>query len=163
MPEAVSATCDPEYSCRGFSEDVPLHFDWGEESKCNHLYGTIYAYYASEMFVEYSEDDKTWVPVANMSVSTNTNANFAVNLTWPDITARYWRIRITRYGTDTAKDHYAYFSTNAFFGNYNPLGIHFMNAPAEGDLLTMDCLSDIPFKNENFVFNLSLDIALNFS
>lgn len=163
-PENYSGAYNSSKACTSFDADTPLHIDWGEARKCNRLYGNLYRYYTSEIIVEYSNNDIDWTPVATESIATSSSANAWLDLSWNTIEARYWRIRVTKYGTSTSTAHYAYFNSSAdFFGYCNPTGIHFTEAPAEGDLITMDCLSDIPFKNENFVFNLSLDITLSFA
>lgn len=163
-PEQYSGTYDKDRACGSFEDGTPLHIDWGEARKCNHLHGYLNRYYAKEIFVEYSTDDSTWHEVANLNVETSSSTGTEIALSWPAVTARYWRIRVTKYGTDASKTHYAYFSGSYnFFGYYDLEGIRFTEAPAEGDLITMDCVSDIPFKNENFVFNLALDITLSFS
>lgn len=162
-PEQYSGTSNPEVAT-SFEDSIPLHIDWGEARKCNCIKGYLYRYYTKEIFVDYSTDNVTWHQVATADISTDTNTGAQLDLSWNAVEARYWRIRITRYGTDTSKTSYAYFSSSwDFFGFYDPTGIRFMEAPAEGDLITMDCVSDIPFKNENFVFNLALNITLSYA
>jgi hypothetical protein len=119
------------------------------------------------MHVEYSADNLTWEEAASMPISSYTEGtNFAVDLTWEPVEARYWRIRVTRYGTIDSYITVAYFrdgGKDAYLGYSNPLGVHFAEAPTENDVITMDCYVDVPLKNANFAFNLALDLAITYS
>lgn len=160
------ATYDATRVCTAFNETYPLHFDWGTPRKCNCLQGYLYTYYANSIFVEYSADNSTWEQAASLSINVQASNNANVNLTWEPIEARYWRIRVTRYGTSSSYTTQAYFNTGgkaAYLGYSNPLGIHFTTPPTENDVITMDCYVDIPLKNANFAFNLALDLAISYS
>lgn len=170
MPESnisrdLAFTYDKTKVCTAFNHTYPLHIDWGSPRVCNCLRGNLYRYYVGTLYVEYSVNDVEWHEATSLVLNESSNPTSNISLTWGAIEARYWRIRITRYGTGT-QTTVAYFTTggyDAFLGYANPLGIQFMTPPAEGDLITMDCYTDIPFKNENFAFNLALDLTLQFS
>lgn len=163
------ATYDYSKVCTAFDSDHPLHFDWGAARKVNRLRGTLHARYTKTMYVEYSADNVTWEEAASMSIqssSASTITQFPVDLTWNEVEARYWRIRVEKYGTSTTSNHTAYFSTGGaepYLGHSNPRGITFAVPPAESDVLTMDCYLDIPLKSSNFAFNLALDLTLTYS
>ena len=159
-------TYDTSRVCTAFNDTHPLHFDWGAARKCNCLRGYLYRYYTGTLHVEYSTDNEAWKEVASLSISSEKNTEANIELTWDTVEARYWRIRITRYGTSSSKTTLAYFKPGgyeSFLGYTNPLGIRFTIPPAENDVITMDCYTDIPFKNSNFVFNLALALTLQFS
>lgn len=168
VTKSANAIYDDSMVCTSFDQEHPLHFDWGAARKCDRLVGQIYARYTGTMYVEYSADDLTWEEAASMSISnssTSSITNLAVDLSWNTVEARYWRIRVTRYGTNTTVNHIAYFSTGGkepYLGHSNPLGVHFATPPAADDVITMDCYVDIPLKSTNFAFNLALDLTIMF-
>jgi hypothetical protein len=158
------ATWDPSQVCTEFTHEHPLLFDWGAPRKCNCLQGTLYTYYAGALYIDYSEDGETWQEITSVNISNNSGVSTPIELSWDPITARYWRIRITSYGPYTdSYPTYAYFYGNAYLGYSNPYGIHFTEAPAEGDILTMECFTDIPLKNSTFAFNLALDLNISYN
>lgn len=163
------ATYDYSKVCTAFDSTHPLHFDWGAARKVNRLRGMLHARYTKTLYVEYSADNTTWEEAASMDIqssSTSSIKQFSVDLTWNEVEARYWRIRVEKYGTSTSSNHTAYFSTGGaepYLGHSNPNGIKFTTPPAEGDVLTMDCYLDIPLKSTNFAFNLALDLTLTYS
>lgn len=163
------ATYDYSKVCTAFNAEYPLHFDWGVARKVNCLKGVVHVRYAKTLHVEYSTDNATWDTAAILDVqnsSTSSIKQYNVDVSWDPIEARYWRIRVERYGTSTSSNHIAYFSTGgaaAYLGYSNPRGIVFTTPPAETDVLTMDCYLDIPLKSTNFAFNLALDLNLTYS
>ena len=51
-------------------------------------------------------------------------------------------------------------SYKTFLGYVGDPNITFINAPTENAIITMDVDMDIPFKNENYVIDLSADITV---
>lgn len=119
--------------------------------------------------LEKSDDGETWeqffeTPDLHPWVQSNhyIDADYSFEL----VEAEYIRIsfKAGSTGVFSASTPIAYLgrgtdSYNSIWLDYVGEGIVFTEAPAEGDVLTMDCMLDRPYKNSNFV----MDVAATFT
>ena len=117
--------------------------------------------------VSYSIDKVSWVEVGRGQVSTSASSvdSSAVSISFDAIEARYWKVEIdtsTLTSTEHASSTFALYSRSTYgMANlyYEGRGIIFTNPPADGSEITMNAQIDRPFKNENFVIDVSAEMT----
>lgn len=157
-----------------FDKNRPLFIDMQKEVKVNTFQiGSQYNYSTSyggvKYTLSYSDDGVDYVELATIIKTTNTVSKVTFNT----IIKRYFKVTI-EYVSNTSN-----VSSNSFDKwtesistysaavdkNYLCLlgyvghGIQFTNPPAEGAVITMDATTDLPMKNENFVFDTTLKFS----
>ena len=100
-------------------------------------------------YIDYSTDGETYV-VAGSGATTQNNGTFIID--FEDKTAKYWRLR-TSYNNGN-KAIAVYSGDGHIVLNRKQPSITFAEAPADGDIITMDVDMDIIMKNSNFVIDL---------
>lgn len=165
-PSAVAGTLktsDMENSAKCFSNNAPLYIEYEEEVTMNCLkcsgglrglsssggYSDITT--GTLFYLDYSTDGETYVEIDSVATTT-TPASFVID--FPDTTAKYWRIR-TNYSRSVVGINVA--SNYLTLQRKDPY-ITFTQAPAEGDVLTMDVDMDLIMKNSNFVVDVNCTI-----
>lgn len=157
-PPVVGFTSGPKW----FSSSAPLYFEYAEPVTLNYLtaYNLVAATSSSTTSVpsgtkyhlDYSTDGETYKEIAvHTSTSSATASSFTMEFT--ATTAKYWRLRISNY---TAYPIGLYDSSNSAYISVMYLDpyITFVEAPAAGDVLTMDVGMDLIMKNSNFVVDV---------
>lgn len=109
--------------------------------------------------IEYSEDDAFYEEL----VTTDSFNSFnGITIPCDTIVAKYLKFTIVE--QSSYKSYGGHFGQQneypTFLGYVGDPNITFTNAPAENALITMDVDMDIPFKNENYVIDLSADITV---
>lgn len=117
--------------------------------------------------LEYSNDKVSWTTAGILTVTTtDPQAEFGV-ITFDPVEATYWRLSMDI--SNLAEPDYSWYNgyctrlatANAMsLGYTNPTGLVFAVAPSNGDVLTMDCTIDRPYKNENFVIDAALTVQV---
>lgn len=152
-----------------FSSANPLYLEYDEPVTLNCFvssggwryingtngYGNLPA--GSVFYLDSSDDGVTYTEVAQASISEQ-NGGFDVEFT--NTTAKYWRIR-TSYSGTIAMVIPSSGDNNYIALNYKDPYITFAEAPADGDIITMDVGMDIIMKNSNFVVDVGA--VLNFT
>lgn len=146
---------------RAAAPDAPIVYDFRRPITINRFLiasgsitssqGTIWGI-TTDLGVDYSQDGENWT---NLYQSGDIGTSRITTDQWldPEITARYFRV------TSTASMCVAgNVWPNIMLGHITP-GITFTTAPAEGDILTMDCQVNRPFKNENWVLDFSYTVS----
>ena len=109
--------------------------------------------------IEYSVDDTSY---AELITTTSFNSRNGITIPCDTIVAKYLKFTIVEQTSNTA--YGGTFSTQnsykTFLGYVGDPNITFINAPTENAIITMDVDMDIPFKNENYVIDLSADITV---
>lgn len=146
-----------------FNSSNPLYVEYDEEVTFNCLkcVGTFVAYSGNNGFnnvpvgttfyIDYSLDGETYIE-AGSYVTVDSKHNFTLDFT--EATAKYWRLRVS-----TTVSGELGFSSNVSTAQYMTLNrkdpyIVFAEAPAEGDVITMDVDMDVIMKNSNFVIDI---------
>lgn len=157
-----------------FDKDRPLFIDMQKEVKVNTFqigsgYNCSTFYEGVKYTLSYSDDGVDYVELATIIKTTYTVAK----VTFDTITKRYFKVTI-EYVSDTSNvSSNAYTNTveassayseavdknNLCLLGYVGRGIQFTNPPAEGAVITMDATTDLPMKNENFVFDTTLKLS----
>lgn len=140
----------------GWKSDTPFVFEMKQAGEVNtfHIPGWVPT---GTITLSSSDDGETWNQVTSVS-HTNGTANL---LEFTSVTAQYWKIE----GTNSSWT--AHYYTDDVAGNELFLGfvgdpyISFTNAPAAGDLITMEVTMDRPFKNGNFVIDCSAEMQMS--
>lgn len=154
---------------RWFSNTNPLYLEYDDEVTLNCFvssgnwkringtngYDNLPA--GSIFYLDASYDGVTYHEVTQASISL-VNGGFDVK--FENTTAKYWRVRTSYSGTiamaapNIGDNHYIAL-------NYRDPYITFAEAPADGDIITMDVGMDIIMKNSNFVVDVGA--VLNFT
>lgn len=107
----------------------------------------------SVLYLDVSEDGEVYEELGSLGIKTTGSPGLDASLNFPTTTAKYWRVRATPancvpciLGTDPE---------SMFSLTYKDPYITFTEAPADGDILTMDVGMDIMMKNANFVIDVS--------
>lgn len=140
----------------------PLVFDFRQPIEVNRLIipaGAISANGWSTGIIktsigfDYSEDGENWMTLyATPEVSYGDVE--ADEWFTPSISARYWRLT----SSEKTLSFGSYDCPNIRFGRVVP-GITFTTAPAAGEIITMDCRVDRPFKNPNWILDFSCSVS----
>lgn len=157
-----------------FDKDRPLFIDMQKEVKVNTFQiGSVYSYSTSyggiKYTLSYSDDGVDYVELTTIIKTTNAVAKVTFNT----ITKRYFKVAIEyvsstsnvssntyMHGTAASSDYSAAVDKNNLcLLGYVGHGIQFTNPPAEGAVITMDATTDLPMKNENFVFDTTLKFS----
>lgn len=110
----------------------------------------------TQFFIDYSDDGVTYQQLG-VAALTADNGGFVID--FADTTAKYWRMRTS---FSSIVSIYAS-SPDAYITlNHKDPYITFTEAPADGDVLTMDVGMDVIMKNDKFVVDLGcrLDLKL---
>ena len=157
-----------------FDKDRPLFIDMQKEVKVNTFqigsgYNCSTFHGGVKYTLSYSDDGVNYVELATIIKTTYTVSK----VTFDTITKRYFKVTI-EYVSDTSNvSSNAYERTiesdiiysaavdknNLCLLGYVGHGIQFTNPPAEGAVITMDATTDLPMKNENFVFDTTLKLS----
>lgn len=157
-----------------FDKDRPLFIDMQKEVKVNTFQiGSVYNYNTSyegvKYTLSYSDDGEDYVELATIIKTTNTVSK----VTFDTITKRYFKVAIEYVSNTSNVSSGAYSNTKEATSDYSAAvdknnlcllgyvghGIQFTNPPAEGAVITMDATTDLPMKNENFVFDTTLKFS----
>ena len=139
----------------------PIWIDFSEAKNCNTMKIvrlTIPAGKEDSMVIEHSDDNVNWTAVTY--TRTNQVYKFA------DVSARYWRVYISGYtwsysfSGSTTLDGCESITASFFLGETKP-GLHFVNAPANGTVITASYDLDVPYKTENNIIRITVVISLN--
>ena len=140
----------------------PLVFDFRQPIEVNRLIipsgslspnGWSTGIITTSIGFDYSDDGENWTNLHTTPVVSygSVEADEWYN---PSITARYWRLTCT----GSTLSFGSYNCPNIRFGRVVP-GLTFTNAPAAGDIITMDCRVDRPFKNPNWILDFGCSVT----
>lgn len=157
-----------------FDKDRPLFIDMQKEVKVNTFQiGSGYNYDTSyegvKYTLSYSDDGVDYVELATIIKTTPTVSK----VTFDTIIKRYFKVTIEYVSNASNVSSGTYIKTiysnseysaavdknNLCLLGYVGHGIQFTNPPAEGTVITMDATTDLPMKNENFVFDTTLKLS----
>lgn len=140
-PEAVTMNC---MKCTGSLRNMN-----GTNGYNNIPSGTTF-------YIDYSDDGVDYVELGSASL---TEANGPFTIDFADTTAKYWRLRTSYSGVvciySSSPEHYMTLSRKQPY-------ITFAEAPAEGDVITMDVGMDVIMKNSNFVVDIGATLIFSF-
>lgn len=168
------AQFDADTECFAFDANNPIYIEYEEAVILNCLKtngvtvskvtgGTTYPLPSGTVFyVDASQDGEVYENVGSYT-TTSSGYNFAFDFEFTETTAKYWRIR-TSYssGSGTNADVIVLYGGNYYLTlNRKSPDIVLTEAPAEGDVITMDVEMDVIMKNSNFV--LDIGCSINFS
>lgn len=157
-----------------FDKDRPLFIDMQKEVKVNtfqigsaYNYNTFYG--GVKYTLSYSDDGVDYVELATIIKTTPTVSK----VTFDTIIKRYFKVTIEYVSNASNVSSNTYSKTiesdtrysaavdknNLCLLGYVGHGIQFTNPPAEGAVITMDATTDLPMKNENFVFDTTLKLS----
>lgn len=140
----------------------PLAFDFRQPIEVNRLIipkGSLSAngwstgIITTSIGFDYSEDGENWT---NLHTTPVVSYGDVAADEWfePSISARYWRLT----SSGTILSFGSYDCPNIRFGRVVP-GLTFTTAPAAGDIITMDCRVDRPFKNPNWILDFGCSVS----
>lgn len=139
--EAVTMNC---MKCTGSIRNMS-----GTNSTNNIPSGTTF-------YIDASDDGVDYVELGSTSL---TEANGPFTIDFADTTAKYWRLRTSYNGVvciySSSSEHYMTLSRKQPY-------ITFAEAPAEGDVITMDVGMDVIMKNSNFVVDIGATLIFSF-
>nr|DAX58176.1 MAG TPA: hypothetical protein [Caudoviricetes sp.] len=152
----------------------PLYIDMQKETRVNYLQlGCLQSEMSSyninvTLYVSDTPDGEyTEVCTINKDAYTPIpNDNYGIFMKFPTINKRYFKVTTTN-NEYALVNNFSYNwslvllskGTNFLLG-YIGEGIKFINPPAEGDVITMEASTDLPMKNNNFVFDVNMEIQL---
>lgn len=155
---------------RWFSNTNPLYLEYnepvtlncfvssGDWKKINGTNGYDNLPVGTIFYLDASEDGITYNEVTQATIAAS-NGGFDVK--FADTTAKYWRVRISYSGTIAMASKNVGPDNNYIALNYRDPYITFTEAPADGDVITMDVGMDVIMKNSNFVIDIG--VVLNFT
>lgn len=178
LPAALSKLKPKDFNtdeqCYGFDANNPIYVEYEEAVTLNCLKAnnltclrihnntssTTSLVNGIKYYVDYSIDGSDYIEAGSIVIE---DARGTFTLDFDKATAKYWRIR-TSY-INTASDNRILGCVSESFDkdsmitlNYKNPDITFAEAPAEGDILTMDVDMDLIMKNENFVVDIGCRI-----
>lgn len=128
-----------------------------------------YAYHAQTYILQYSDDGNTWTEAVHTTEAYKTYY-------FEPITAKYWRITggiAVGHSSDIADGHAvtptqeaykrvgydqkAIVAGNSAVYDFGKCGINFAEAPAEGAIITMDAVLNLPYKDNNTILVASYE------
>lgn len=156
------------YDAAGITLD---HFRVGKH--CHYKYKAEFEYSFPNntypYYLEYSDDGNTWTTAATASAS-------YITYYFEAITAKYWRLRGGTSAGSSGGDCYglavtpseeaykrvgydqkAIVAGNSAEFDFGKCGINFTTAPADGAVITMDAVLNLPYKDNNTVFICSYE------
>lgn len=149
------------YIIYAFSTDAPLFFDMQQIVPLNFLRVPIGQNFKYTLY--YSEDGVSYELHATHTFVAGEDYTFE----FPIVTARYFKLEVTNANGSTATSSGSGSYTSAanpdrFFAlGYKTDGmIKFTSPLAEGDIITMDCMMDLPYKTDNNVIDYDFSISL---
>ena len=148
-----------------FSASQPILFDMEKEVKVNTFQiGKGYANNITYTLWASDDDGLTYTEVASITKT----SNVVYKVTFDTITARYFKVTSTKNSSGvginyTDAGNYsaprAIDKDNLCLFGYVGHGIQFTNPPAADAIITMDASTDLPMKNENFVFDVNMKLT----
>lgn len=148
---------DARNCTHSINKDNPIFIDMLESVTCNAI--RIPQFWGAgtyELF--YSEDGEEYISVTTLS-KPNTTAE--VHTIFDSITARYWKLTTTTTNTGTNIGNFnqpkAYCAFLGYVGDGN---ITFTNPPAEDAEILMKVDMDLPYKNSNWVIDISAEFTI---
>lgn len=140
-----------------FYKEKPLFFTCKQPEKCNTL-RLVNKMGAGTYILSYSDDGITYTECLRaIKNSQGENATYH----FETITAKYWKLECSclKNQTDTIYFHEGDLGNQQPFLGYVGKGIIFKEPPALNDVITMEAQIDRPFKNENFIIDMSVSIT----
>lgn len=148
-----------------FSASQPILFDMEKEVKVNTFQiGKSHANKVTYTLWVSNDDGLTYTEVASITKT----SSVVYKVTFDTITARYFKVTSTKdskgfyKGCNGAGSYSAPGAVDkdelCLFG-YVGHGIQFTNPPVAGAIITMDASTDLPMKNENFVFDVNMKLT----
>ena len=144
------------------TQDRPIWIDFSEPKKCNTLKFvglTLPSGKEDGLVIEYSEDNESW-----------TGASYTREgqvYSFEEAVARYWRVYIAGYswsysfyGNSGARDGVDGVYASFYLGRTKP-ALRFVNAPANGAVITASYDLDVPYKTENNLIRITVVISLS--
>lgn len=152
-----------------FKQSNPLYIEYAEAVTFNCLkcVGTFVAFSGTNgfnnipvgatIYIEYSLNGEDYTELGSYVTTSTSNHTFSID--FEDTTAKYWRLRIV---TNVSGE--IGFSSNVTGEQFITLNrkdpyITFAEAPADGDIITMDVSMDVIMKNANFVVDAGCTIS----
>jgi hypothetical protein len=147
------------YSCEilhtGWLASAPLIIELEDADEVNTFFVPAWII-AGTITLSCSNDGDTWTQVDQFVHNTNQSDLRSFS----SVIAKYWKIE----GTNTSWNGRALesddMSIELFLGYVGDAYIRFTTPPAEGDEITMKVQMDRPFKNGNFVIDVSAELQL---
>ena len=144
------------------STDSPLFFDMQKEVTLNFL--RVPAGQNFKYTLYYSENGTVYEQHATVTFTTAmTNRNFE----FTPVTARYFKLEVVKADGSSVTSAASTSSSSVVSpDSYFALGyktdgmIKFTSPLAEGDIITMDCMMDLPYKTDNNVIDYDFSISL---
>lgn len=147
---------DARMCTHSINKDNPIFIDMLESVTCNAI--RIPQFWGAgtyELF--YSEDGEEYISVTTLS-KPNTTAE--VHTIFDPITARYWKLTTTTTSTGTSYNFNQPKAYCAFLGYVGDGNITFTNPPAEDAEILMKVDMDLPYKNSNWVIDISAEFTI---
>lgn len=138
------------------NKDNPIFIDMLESVTCNAI--RIPQFWGAgtyELF--YSEDGEEYISVTTLS-KPDTTAE--VHTIFDSITARYWKLTTTTTSTGTNNNFNQPKAYCAFLGYVGDGNITFTNPPAADAEILMKVDMDLPYKNSNWVIDISAEFTI---
>ena len=152
----------------------PIYIDMQKETRVNYLQlgcakNIISSYNLNVTLYAADTPDGEYTEVCTINKDAYTpipNDKYGIFMKFPTINKRYFKVT-------TTNNEYALVNNFShkwslvllskgvnFLLGYIGEGIKFTNPPAEGDVITMEASTDLPMKNNNFVFDVNMEIQL---
>lgn len=166
-----SSLDNPSNYITGFDSGNPLFFDMEKEVKVNTFQIGKRYNYLNKGDTTYklwaSDDGEIYTEVASLVKPDNTSA---CKVTFDTVVARYFKVTVSsrttagvyiRWNSDANKYTMpqAYEKDDLCLFGYVGHGIQFTNPPSVDAIITMDASTDLPMKNENFVFDVNMKLT----
>lgn len=124
--------------------------------------GNSYNGYKGDIIVSISNDGEAWTEVYRNTYDAAANYTIGFKVTFTTQDVRYIKLSAPGINRDTgAKVSYIGTYNGSSIAYYAGEPIHFTEAPAEGDVITLDVDLDRPYKNSNFVLDVGFSLQFN--
>ena len=152
----------------------PLYIDMQKETRVNYLQlgcakNIMSSYNVNATLYAADTPDGEYTEVCTINKDAYTpipNDNYGIFMKFPTINKRYFKVTTTN-NEYALTNNFSYDMSLVllskgvnFLLGYIGEGIKFTNPPAEGDVITMEASTDLPMKNNNFVFDVNMEIQL---
>jgi hypothetical protein len=140
----------------GWKADAPLLVALEAASDVNTFYLPAWVA-AGTVTLSYSMDGETWNQADQFTHTSGTANTRSFEL----VNAPYWRIEGTNVNWTTHNFTTDDMTQELYLGYTGDPHITFATPPADGDVITMSVQMDRPFKNGNFVIDVSAELQLS--
>ena len=140
----------------GWTDVAPLTIEFEDSGDVNTFFIPSWVV-TGVITLSHSADGETWTQACQVNHTSGT----ANTETFSKVNAKFWKIEGTNTKWTTHNFTTDVMTDELFLGYVGDPYITFTEAPADGDVITMDVEMDRPFKNGNFVIDVQAELQMS--